>query len=1023
MTRTRILAGLGGLLVLLLVAGGTARNAGLLGTPLSTPAPHALGTPAAGVPIPTDGPSAAPDQDAGETAAGEPGDGEAGMEEEAGNEGEEIAARDAWFVDQRLHGRKTIPANAMQKARVQARKLRIKAAVATDPLRWSEVGPQPLAGGEVWSWGGSMPYSGRVAAIATHPTDPNIAYIGSAGGGVWKTSNGGGSWTPIFDSVPAAIGPSLAIGAIAIDPNAPETVYVGTGESNFTSSGYFGTGLYRSTDGGGHWAKLGGTAFDTCSFSSIIVKPGDSKVIILGVTSGVGKYSTTCASAGMSGVYRSADGGGSFGRVLTGEPTKVVVAATSPSVVFAGMKGYGLWLSTNSGLNWSQVTSLPLPASPGRVEVAVAPAGSLGTALTVYAAVESGYELSAIYRSNDTGSTWTALAPKGATVDGSPYSVCNKQCYYNFVLAVDPANPGRAYFGGLTLDILVNNTASVGGVGVPGTAGCPLYVANATTTTSCIHTDFHVLAFDASRRLWIGTDGGVYRTVDGTSFVNLNNGLNNLQYYPGISGTLGTQLFAGAQDNGTSRFANSRSATLTGFGDGASSAVVGNGRAIESWQYLTIRKVDNGRICGVGDSYGLTDAAVKTAAPFIAPIAGSPANASIVFAGSSAIWRTTNASSACGQTVWTQVSQRFGQWVHAIAAAKDGVRVYTGTESGHVFLGTSSTTWATGPTTWADRSTGLPNRTITDIWVNPADSSKAILTVSGFGTGHLFSTTDAGLTWSNTSGNLPNSPANAITVDQRQSPVVIYVGTDVGVFWSIDGGTTWQNTSLGLPPTIVHDLLLDTTADRLVAATFGRGIWKAVPIGSGPSGPANDAFATAATATALPYSLTGVDTSQATTETSENVDPDCGDFVGKTVWYRFTPSANMTVRADTAGSSYDTILRAYRGTSITGLTQVGCDDDGVAQGGASAIPSLPLSAGQTYYFQVGGWKKLSTDTAVSGTAVFNLTASAAANDAFAAATAVGALPFSVSGIGTAQATTEAGEDVDPSCSDFVGKTL
>jgi hypothetical protein len=203
-----------------------------------------------------------------------------------------------------------------------------------------------------------------------------------------------------------------------------------------------------------------------------------------------------------------------------------------------------------------------------------------------------------------------------------------------------------------------------------------------------------------------------------------------------------------------------------------------------------------------------------------------PRSSSTLYAGAQNIYRTTN-----GGTGWTRFSSpAFGGYVTAFAPAPSSTSVfYAGTKNGEVHVTTD------GGTTWPDRSAApFPNRWVTDIAVDDTDARIAYATVSGFleqeSTGHILKTTDAGLNWMDVSGNLPDVPINAVVRDTRTVPATMYVGTDVGVFWSTDDGTTWQNTSSGLPKTVVMDLVLDTAADRIIAATHGRGAWSAPAI-------------------------------------------------------------------------------------------------------------------------------------------------------------------------------------------------
>lgn len=1016
-------------------------------------------------------PTDAPESRAGNGEGGDAEEGEGpelagGFEEgdEEGEEGElaeEIKERDAWFDEQRMVDGK-VPKGAWKKARAQAQRLHVGPLVATDPLNWSQVGPNPLlgmapqspSGSFAWQYGGSTPYGGRVTSIAPHFRDPKVAYVGTAMGGVWRTADDGVTWTPIFDSVTSPKFPSLAIGAVAIDPNTPATsddiVYVGTGEANQTG-GYFGTGLYRSMDSGGTWSKIGGTKFDECGFSSIVVKKGSPQTIVLGVVSTLrsapNSEASNCTSAG---IYLTTNGGGSAGdwaQVKTGQATRVVAAPNAADTMYAGIYGDGAYKSINGGASWAKLTLSPAPLNPARVEISAAASSAQPPTQDVYVAVANTTGvLPRIYYSPNGGTTWQASSA-AFIGESAGYGFCGRpdagQCgAYDLAIAADPASASRAFVAGIFLNRVTNLSPQLIGFGTPNSGtDCP-YKVTLPATTTCFHVDMHALAFDANRRLWVGTDGGVWRSDDPRAatprFANLNAGINALMYYPGLAGSLGTQLLAGAQDNGTTRIGSGTSTgTLIGGGDGGQAAVFPN-VAFTTWQNLHIEKATNGTHCNYVDAVnGLTEAGDSLLAPFIAPLVSSPADVNTAYAGTSYVWRTTNATTACGYyTNWRTVSQRFTYTdglgrtrgnVNAIAAAKTGGLVYMGVRfGGKVYVGTVSATWNTSPTNWTERPIPV-NKPVTDFAIDPSNGNIVYVSVSGFGTEHIFKSTNGGANWDPISEGLPNSPVNALAIDTQTNPDTLYVGTDVGVFWTQNDGTDWQNTSVGLPPVMVHDLLVDATADQLIAATFGRGLWKAPLVGSVAPGPANDNFANASIATTLPFAKSGIDTTNATVQTGENtsLSPCTGTgFIGKTVWYRYTPTTNQTVTVDTNGSTagYDTVLTAFRGVALDSLTEVACDDDGIASGGASRITALPLTGGQTYYFQVGGFYNTG-GVPESGSVSFSIVATGAANDAFASATAISPLPFKSTAIDTTLATTEANEDLDPTCSDFVGRTL
>lgn len=915
-------------------------------------------------------------------------------------EGEEIQERDEWFYEQRGRSDRFVPRRAYLRAQREASELRRYQAV-TGSLRWTEMGPRAIGSSSLpWTYGGSVPYSGRVTSIATHPNDPRTAYIGTSNGGVWKTTNDGTNWTPLFDNQP-----SLAIGAVAIDPAQPNTVFAGTGEANFGGPAYFGAGLFRSTDGGSSWTKVGGTSFDECHFAGVAVKPGDGRTVLVAVH-GLGAsvwegWNNRCADR--TGIWRSTDGGTTFTRVLSGgSPSDLAVAPNAANVWYAGFDQYGVWKSTDSGASWRQLTGLPTTGTR-RTEIDVV-ASTTGPTQVIYAAIgKSGSDLAGVFRSRDGGTSWSQLT--------TPQAHCKGQCNYDLAIAVDRANPERAYFGGVYLNRYVS--------GVPTLIGWQQ-----------IHVDFHAMAFDSSRRLWIGSDGGIYRTADGgTTFANLNSDLGTNLIYPGISGSYGGRVYAGMQDNGTAVYTGARSWDFVNWGDGffTASNPSNQNPAYVTSQYMSLIKIANNRRCTNLENAGLPDAGDETRAPFMGPVVMHPTNRNVAFVGTYRIFKTSNAASTtCGGTQWSKVSQDFPGWVTAIGPApSDTSVVYAATQRSASSI--AGLYVSRGTNTWTNTAgNGLPNRTVTDISVHPTTPGTAWVTVSGFGGGHVYRTTNFGSSWTNVSGNLPDAPANAVVVDARTSPLTLYVGTDLGVYWSVDGGATWNDSSVGLPNTVVMDLLLDPVADRLIAATFGRGAWSAPARGDGGTGgggggeaPSNDAFANASSISP-PFSQSGIQTASATVETGEP-SPSCG-AIGKTLWYRYQPNGSQKLQAETTGSSFDTVLAIYRGTSLSNLLEVACSDDAGAEGGSSKVQDVELSADQTYFLQVGGFRD-STGSVASGTLNLTVSASGAtgSNDAFSGATAISSIPFEVSNVSTTNASTEQGE-IAPSCAS-IGKTV
>jgi putative transposon-encoded protein len=796
-------------------------------------------------------------------------------------EGEgELQTRDVWFYGQRGYPKNAIPPGAYLQARGQQQRLHAERtgaasngethnAVTPPQLAWSELGPHSVSTytsnwytnffSSNYEFFGSAPVAGRVTAIATDPTAQDTAYIGGAAGGVWKTTDGGADWAPVFDQA----APAIAIGSIAVDPNAHNTVYAGTGEANFGGDSYFGSGVYKSTQGGanGTWQKLSGAGFnfDNCYIADIAVKPGDSQTVLVAVDDfggerGAGFVQPVCNR----GVYRSTTAGADFARVTTRcEPTDLAVDPSNSNVWYGGFvqkftdsTECGVYKSVDAGANWTQSNGTSpnaLPSGKGRVRLAVASG-------RIYAAISDcvpGTTCANTYPNLLSGKLWTST-------DGSSWSsvpaaadFCDVgsggQCNYDLAIAVSPSNANLFYAAGIKLFKYIGGETTA----PPAVGFCD---SPCSLNSSDIHVDFHALAFDAGGRLWAGSDGGVYRTSDGSTFTNLNKDLNLIQFYPGTSGSVVGPLLGGAQDNGVSVFVGDKGWGSILGADGAFAAVDPSNpkNLYGSTQNLTIYKSSDGGKTIANAGSGITGCGRPCAEPreFIAPMVMDPTNSRNLYAGTMRVWKTTNSAGS-----WSAISPAFGDTsdtsgnkITAIAPApSDASTIYVGTSGSTTGTGTASQIRVTrnGGTTdiasWPNKaSSPFPNRYVTDIAVNDTNAGEAYVAVSGFGTGHVFKTTSYGDSWSDISSNLPDSPANAIVVDTRTNPVTAYVGTDVGVFWAsvpATGTPSWIDANNGLPNTVVMDLILDKTSNQLIAATHGRGAWTAdVAPPAGPGG-------------------------------------------------------------------------------------------------------------------------------------------------------------------------------------------
>jgi Tol biopolymer transport system component len=777
-------------------------------------------------------------------------------------EGEELQSREEWFYGQREFPRGSIPNGAYVRARAQQERVRrdtlgrasTPATPAETPtaLTWSELGPHAISSygsnyfstfwGNNYEWFGTTPISGRITSLAPHPTDAATMYAGAATGGVWKTEDNGLTWESLFDTEAE----SIAVGAVAVDPADGETVYAGTGEANNSVDSYFGAGIFKSTDGGATWDPVGGTVanpdvFDNCYVADIVVKPGESSTVLAAVHDS-GGVTTGCEQ----GVYRSLDGGDSWVRETSRcRPTDLVVDPVTPSIWYLGAMRKpgdavecGVYKSTDSGDNFTASGS-GLPTSGlGRVALAISPS----TPSRLYAAITacpSGIDcvpatprdddltkvggLPKLWTTTTSGTSWSHI-PAATDFCGAP------QCNYDLALAVHPTTPATLYAGGMKLFKYVGGESAA----PPAIGFCD---SPCVLNASDIHVDFHALAFDKNGRLWIGSDGGVYRTSDGSTFTNLNADLRITQYYPGIDGAAAGPLTGGAQDNGGSSFRGSRGWSGIVGADGGFTAVSPTDprRLYFTTQQLAIWKSTDGGKTVAYKVNGITLADPKL---FITPLVMSATNDQRLFAGTMRLWKTTDAAENWGaiSPVFGDTTDPFGNRISAIAEAPDEPQtIYIGTTFGEIRVTRNGGT--TAAASWPDKSVApFPTRYVTDIAVHDTAEGTAYATVSGFGTGHVWKTTNFGDSWAPFSGNLPDSPANAVVVDVRTTPNTVYVGTDVGVFWTTDG-VTWVDANTNLPHTVVVDLLLDTDANELVAATHGRGMFTAsLPPAPAPGG-------------------------------------------------------------------------------------------------------------------------------------------------------------------------------------------
>ncbi len=709
-----------------------------------------------------------------------------------------------WFYMQRAWPYDTVSASDYHKA--------VKATYQKLALASSR---QTAQGSPTWLLAGPTNIPGRITDIEAIPSQPNKVYAASAAGGVFYSSDYGQNWTQVFDSTGI-----YSIGDIAINPNNPDTVFIGTGEANPAFDTYEGTGIYRSINGGATWQFSG--LPNSYRIGRIVIDPTQTQNIL--VAAGGKVFGGTNPDRG---VYRSTDGGNTWTQTLyVSDTTGCVDIALHPSsgVAFAAMWerlrivdqprllggiGCGLYRSPDRGVTWSLLgaaNGLPAPsATSGRIGVSLDPLSN--TVYAIYA--DNVGNFAALYVSHDLGLTWSEVndAP---LVSAALYS--NFGWYFGQVRTA-PGNPNIVYALGVDLYKSTNGGSTWA------------------STLNGIHVDNHAMWINPNNinEIYEGCDGGVnYSTNGGASWVTRE--MHNTQFYAITIDRLNPlHLYGGAQDNGTMKSPNGAINNYQSIlgGDGFYVLVdpTDSNTVYAEYQYGNLAKSTDG---GSNFNYVLSGIDFNTDRHgWCTPVAIDPTNHLHLFYGTNFLYRSTN-----GAASWNKISPDLTNGPHPYSAFGTITTIDVSHNNGNVvYVGTDdANVWVTknGGANWTKITAGLPSRWVTRVTVDPTNDSIAYVTISGHFEGldsaHVFRTANYGASWTAINGDLPAGPINDIVVDPANTRQ-LFIGTDFGVYSTSNLGSNWLPLGTGLPVIPVDDIAFDPGSRKLVAGTHGRSMY------------------------------------------------------------------------------------------------------------------------------------------------------------------------------------------------------
>ncbi len=663
-----------------------------------------------------------------------------------------------------------------------------------------------------WQIEGPTNIGGRITCVAVSPTNTNVILIGTPGAGIYKTTNGGTSWTPVFDSKPF-----LYIGAIAYDPNNSNIVYAGTGDPDVPFTVFIGDGVYKSTDGGNTWTNMG--LGNTKIINKIVVNPSNSSEVY------VAALGNPIIADANRGVYKTTNGGTSWTQVLaidnqTGV-TDIEINPSNPQILYATSytcirnatvnirysNQARVYKTTNGGTNWSILGGGLPNYKVNRYSICM----SAQDPNKLYVAVsDSTYNMEKVLVTTNAGANWTDMGNNGIASNYGGFG------WYFSGIECSPTNDDEVYIAGVELFKTFDG-------------GANWYINMPNWWQYDVHADIHAIKMIAPGVYFLGTDGGLYFTNDdGTTYSDVDN-IPNTQFYRVEVNPFNSGIYwGGAQDNGTC-WGNASSANSWWREFGGDGFQMRFDPTDAQTYYV---EVQNGVLYATtdgGSSWNNNDNNIdpNDRRNWDMPYVLSNLNPNTQYTGTYRVYKNT------GGPVdnWTPISNDLTDGIildprfHNISAIDHSTlnsqKIYVGTSDANVWVTTND------GSSWTNITGTLPNRYVTSIHASPNFSNNVYVTHTGYKYGeyipHIHKSTNNGAAWTDISGNLPQAGINDVLI-MPANENTIFVANDIGVYVTYDGGINWHRVGNNMPIISVWDIAYNTVTKRLIAGTYAKSL-------------------------------------------------------------------------------------------------------------------------------------------------------------------------------------------------------